>query len=399
MTIQLCSLNSYYQNYCADEIQEEHWPVSFQPSERLNAGKNPSHPGILFSPLHGIMEVWCPSKKRAVVDRFCDRLKKSQYTGAQLAIDYLHEKYSQNLAAATIASAGGTILSFLSFLAESEVDISQVSKQIIGGYIERDQDNGLKTGAIRTKIRVLYTFIGFLVDRKILPYEILHKKIRIKPEDLLPKAIPAQDIKSILGVIETTRDKALILLLLRTGMRIGELLNVVVSDIQLPERKILLYLGEKNYQGRVVYYSEDAEKALKDWIDIRDTSRRYLFYSRTRQNISYVTAWNMFKQAIEAAGLSGKGYSLHSLRHTFATDTLNAGLRLEVLQQLLGHRSIEITRRYARMSDTTREVEYFRAMANIEKGGTHEPHRINSELQKVFEEKKLVGTYGKKLSS
>jgi len=284
-------------------------------------------------------------------------------------------------------------------LAESEVDISQVSKQIIGGYIERDQDNGLKTGAIRTKLRALYTFIGFLVDRKILPYEILHKKIRIKPEDLLPKAIPAQDIKSILGVIETTRDKALILLLLRTGMRIGELLNVVVSDIQLPERKILLYLGEKNYQGRVVYYSEDAEKALKDWIDIRDTSRRYLFYSRTRQNISYVTAWNMFKQAIEAAGLSGKGYSLHSLRHTFATDTLNAGLRLEVLQQLLGHRSIEITRRYARMSDTTREVEYFRAMATIEKGGTHEPHRINSELQKVFEEKKLVGTYGKKLSS
>ena len=399
MTIQLCSPNSCYQNYWADEIQEEHWPISFQPSERLSAGKNQSHPGILFSPLHGIMEVWCPSKKRAVVDRFCDRLKKGQYTGAQLAIDYLHEKYSQNLAAATIASAGGTILSFLSFLAESEVDISQVSKQIIGGYIERDQDNGLKTGAIRTKLRALYTFIGFLVDRKILPYEILHKKIRIKPEDLLPKAIPAQDIKSILGVIETTRDKALILLLLRTGMRIGELLNVVVSDIQLPERKILLYLGEKNYQGRVVYYSEDAEKALKDWIDIRDTSRRYLFYSRTRQNISYVTAWNMFKEAIEAAGLSGKGYSLHSLRHTFATDTLNAGLRLEVLQQLLGHRSIEITRRYARMSDTTREVEYFKAMATIDKGGTHEPHRINSELQKVFEEKKLVGTYGKKLSS
>jgi integrase len=107
----------------------------------------------------------------------------------------------------------------------------------------------------------------------------------------------------------------------------------------------------------------------------------------------------VLKQAIEAAGLSGKGYSLHSLRHTFATDMLNAGLRLEVLQQLLGHRSIEITRRYARMSDTTREVEYFRAMATIEKGGTHEPHRINSELQKVFEEKKLVGPYGKKLSS
>ena len=399
MTVQLCSLNSYYQNYWADEMQQEHWPVSFQPSERLNAGKNRSHPEIIFSPLHGIMEVWRPSKKRAVVDRFSDRLKKSQCTGAQLAIDYLHEKYSQNLAAATIASAGGVILSFLSFLAESEIDILQVTKQIIGGYVERDQDNGLKIGAIRTKLRALYAFIRFLVDRELLPYEILHKKIRITPEELLPKAIPAQDIKSLLGVIDTTRDRALILLLLRTGMRIGELLNVAVSDIHLPERKILLYLGEKNYQGRIVYYSEDAEKALKNWIDIRDKNRRYLFYSRTRQNISYVAAWTVMKQAIETAGLSGRGYSLHSLRHTFATDMLNAGLRLEVLQQLLGHRSIEITRRYARMSDTTREVEYFKAMATIEKGGTHEPHRINSELQEVFEEKKLISTYSKKLSS
>lgn len=399
MTVQLCSLNSYYHDYWADDIQQEHLPVSFQPSERFNAGKNPSHPEIIFSPLHGVMEVWHPPKRRAVVDRFSDRLKRSRLTGAELAVDYLHEKYSHNLAAATIASAGGTILSFLSFLAESEVDIRQVTKHIIGGYVERDQDNGLKTGAIRTKLRALYTFIGFLVDREILPYEILHKKIRIKPEELLPKAIPAQDIKSLLGVIDTTRDRALILLLLRTGMRIGELLNVAVSDIHLHERKILLYLGEKNYQGRIVYYSEDAEKALKNWLDIRDTNRRHLFYSRTRQNISYVAAWTVMKQAIEAAGLSGRGYSLHSLRHTFATDMLNAGLRLEVLQQLLGHRSIEITRRYARMSDTTREVEYFKAMATIEKGGNHEPHRINTELQEVFEEKKLIGTYSKKLSS
>jgi integrase/recombinase XerD len=399
MTTQLCSLNSSYQHYWDGEIQQEHWPVFHQPSERLTASKNPSHPELIFSPLHGVMEVWRPSKRRAVVDRFSDRLKKSRFTGAELAIAYLHEKYSHNLAAATIASAGGTILSFLSFLAESELDILQVTNQIIGGYVEQDQDNGLKTGAIRTKLRALYAFIRFLVDREILPYEILHKKIRIKPEELLPKAIPAQDIKSILTEIDNIRDRALILLLLRTGMRIGELLNVTMSDIHFPERKILLYLGEKNFLGRIVYYSEDAEKALKSWLDIRDPNRRYLFYSRTRQNISYVAAWTVMKKAIEAAGLSGRGYSLHSLRHTFATDMLNAGLRLEVLQQLLGHRSIEITRRYARMSDTTREVEYFKAMATIEKGGTHEPHRVNSELQEVFEEKKLIGSYNKKLSS
>ncbi|MDW7774335.1 MAG: tyrosine-type recombinase/integrase, partial [Desulfobulbaceae bacterium] len=119
----------------------------------------------------------------------------------------------------------------------------------------------------------------------------------------------------------------------------------------------------------------------------------FLFYSRGRENMSYVTAWITMKNLLAKAGLGDKGYSLHSLRHTFATDMLNAGLRLEVLQQLLGHCSIEITRRYARMSDTTRETEYFKAMAIIEQGARHEPYRVNTQLQAVFEEKKLVKTH------
>ncbi|MDD5245409.1 MAG: tyrosine-type recombinase/integrase, partial [Syntrophorhabdaceae bacterium] len=63
-----------------------------------------------------------------------------------------------------------------------------------------------------------------------------------------------------------------------------------------------------------------------------------------------------------------KGYTVHALRHTYASELLNAGMRLEVLQQLLGHQDIEMTRRYARLTDRTREEEYFRAMAIIEKG-------------------------------
>ena len=399
MTTQICSLNSYYPNYSGDQGQEANWPVVHQLSERLNAGRNPSHPELIFSPLHGVMDLFRPSKRRATVDRFSNRLQKSNFTGSDLAIAYLREKYSNNLAASTISSSGGVILSFLSFLDELQIDIEHVSNEVIGRYVDRDQDNGLKTGAIRTKLHALYAFMRFLVDREILPYEILHKKIRIQPEEVLPKAIPAHDIKSILAQIKGVRDKALILLLLRTGMRIGELLNVTVSDICFSERKILLYVGAKNYQGRVVYYSEDAEKALKNWLAIRDPERHYLFYSSSRHNISYVAAWTVMKKIIEAAGLSGKGYSLHSLRHTFATDMLNAGLRLEVLQQLLGHRSIEMTRQYARLSDTTREIEYFKAMTTIENGGTDESHRLNSELQEVFEEKKLIRSYNKKLSS
>jgi len=74
---------------------------------------------------------------------------------------------------------------------------------------------------------------------------------------------------------------------------------------------------------------------------------------------------------LRKAGLQNSGYTVHSLRHTFASELLNAGMRLECLQQLLGHHHIEMTRRYARLTDKTREEEYFRAMAIVEKGGIH----------------------------
>ena len=59
---------------------------------------------------------------------------------------------------------------------------------------------------------------------------------------------------------------------------------------------------------------------------------------------------------------------MHSLRHTYASELLNAGMRLECLQKLMGHQDIEMTGRYARLTDITRKEEYFRAMAKIEKG-------------------------------
>ena len=67
----------------------------------------------------------------------------------------------------------------------------------------------------------------------------------------------------------------------------------------------------------------------------------------------------------------GRVLDIHCLRHTFATDLLNAGMRLECLQQLLGHAKIDVTRIYAKLSDQTREEEYFRAMAKIERGSAH----------------------------
>ena len=379
----MTDLSSFFEDYFpynwGDFVHSAHSPVSLSIS-----------PDTYFSPSSGSMPVHRPSARRRSLDRCIVLVEQSGLPGSNEVIDYLKEKYTHNLAPTTIRQSGEVVLSFLSFLQKNNTDIWRLSRHEIAAYVENDQDRGLKIGSVRSKLQAIYAFLGFLVDRDKLPPKILHKKMQIKLPQLLPRAIPSEDIEALLSVIENIRDRTMILLLLRTGMRIGELLNVKVGDIVTRERKILIYLGEKNYQGRVVYYSEDARTALEQWLEESKPDREYLFYSRNREVLCYGAAWKIMKDLLVKADLAGKGYSLHSLRHTFATDMLNAGLRLEVLQQILGHRSIEITRRYARMSDTTRETEYFKAMALIEQGAKYEPYRVNTQLQTVFEEKKLI---------
>jgi integrase len=185
----------------------------------------------------------------------------------------------------------------------------------------------------------------------------------------------------------------MVMVLLRTGMRIGELLGTRVDDVVLGERKILIFETEKNRVGRVVYLSDDAMDALGGWLRIRDTTKGFLFYAQGRDRMGYSAARSLFFRYLLKAGLAHKGYSLHCLRHTFATELLNAGMRLECLQVLLGHQSLQMTRRYARLSDRTREEEYFRAMARIEREHNDGDH----PLQAFFEAEELLGSHGEKL--
>ncbi len=334
------------------------------------------------------------SAKRLALNRIVLRLIESKLPGNDYVIYNLYEQYSRNLATKTILQSGEFLLQFLTFFkALGKHTVENVSRKDIAAYVEHEQDRGLKMNSVKGKLVIVYAFLKFLVENKIISPDILRNKIYIKLPKTLPKAIPFEDIKKFFAVIDDDRDRALFLMLLHTGMRIGELLNVKVTDIILSERKILLYLGEKNLEGRVVYYSDDADKALRQWLLVRKPGKEYLFYGTTRKDLSYVRAWMIMCDYLKKASLENRGYSPHSLRHTFATNMLNAGLRLEVLQQLLGHKHIEMTLQYARLSDVTRETEYFKAMAKIEQGGNDEHHRINSSLQAVFEKKKLLRPY------
>jgi integrase/recombinase XerD len=272
-------------------------------------------------------------------------------------------------------------------------ELKDITRKDIEVFVEQLQDRGLTINSVRNRLVAVYSFIQFLVDSNFLAADILLKKIRLKLPDALPRAIDSDDIKRLFAVMNHPRNRAMFLLLLRTGMRIGELLDLRPDDVNLQERKVLIYIGEKNHQGRVVYFSDDAHKALEEWMKLRNPSRQCLFHSSTRHSLTYSAVRTCFVKYLEKAGLEHKGYTIHQLRHTFATDLLNAGMRIECLQPLLGHSTLEMTRRYAKLSDKSRENEYFKAMSIIERGMTDEDSRLDHQLQTALEEKELFSSH------
>jgi site-specific recombinase XerD len=312
--------------------------------------------------------------RQQVLNRLLDKNHKQDLPGKSYVEQYLRYKYRRNCKANTLRQAAISMEQFLSFFANSgNTVLEQLSREDIEAFVEDMQDRGLTLNTVNTRLRNVYAFIRFLIiEYKVLSWELMERKIKLKLPDRLPRAIDPQHLDQLLSSIDDCRDRALILLLLRTGMRIGELLNCKLEDIDLCEQKILIYQSDKNSAGRVVYYSEDAQQALLAWMRIRDPHRQHLFYGHSDRPLCYETARSIFKKCLQKAGLQYSGYTLHCLRHTFATDLLNATMPLECLRVLLGHCSLEITRRYARLSDKTREEEYFKAMERILKGGPDE---------------------------
>lgn len=309
-------------------------------------------------------------RDRTTIDHVLGRLCALDIPAKDHFERYLHHKWRSNHSPKTIDSSFTSIMFFLQFYgASGKNDIRELQRSDLEAFIEYEQDRGMHISTVKTRMASIIAFLHFLMENDLLSPSVLKKSIRLKLPDALPRAMNPKDARRLIEAIDHARDRALILLLLRTGMRIGEVLHLTMNDIDLKEKKIHLLQGEKNNMGRSVYLSNDALFALKRWLATRDREEGYIFCGPRNTPLCYSAARSRFFHYLKKARLEHKGYTVHCLRHTFASELLNAGMRLEVLQQLLGHQDIEVTRRYARLTDKTREEEFFRAMAIIEKGG------------------------------
>ncbi|HYA26852.1 MAG TPA: site-specific integrase [Thermodesulfovibrionales bacterium] len=304
------------------------------------------------------------------IDRILQKLSCLELPAKEHFECYMRHKWRLNHKPRTLASSFTSVMFFLDFYGKSgKREIERIERVDLEGFIEQEQGRGLRISTVRTRLACIIAFLHFLMEQNVISGSFLKRGIKLKLPDVLPRAMNPADVRKLLSVMDDIRDRALFLLLLRTGMRIGEALGLRLNDLDMKGRKVHLFEGEKNSMGRVVYLSDDALFAIKLWLRRRDKNKEFVFYGQSHGHLCYSTGRGLFMKYLKKAGLEQKGYTVHCLRHTFASELLNAGMRLECLQQLLGHQDIEVTRRYARLTDTTREQEYFRAMAVIEKGG------------------------------
>ena len=234
-----------------------------------------------------------------------------------------------------------------SFL-DAEKDLPEVSPHDIRLYMAQFRKSGCSPNTLDTYYRALNTFFTW-ASRE---YEVRNPMERIdKPRvpKVIPKRLSDNDVAKLLeactGSREAIRDRAIVLLLVDTGIRAGELVNLKVGDIDFEKREIVV-MG-KDRKERIVPFAESASRALSDYLGTSADKNAPAFRSRrTGQALTVSGLRQILKRLAKRAGVQDRVYT-HLFRHTFAHSWMEGGGDIETLQVALGHKSVKTTMIYS----------------------------------------------------
>jgi len=262
---------------------------------------------------------------------------------------YIEKGLSKN----TVSSYKNDISSFLSWLNKKQINYQQVSGKNINEFISNLFNSGLKSSSINRKISSIKHFYLFLSKKKIIKYSPADEIETPKQEKYLPISMSEDEVERLLSspnsnrIIER-RDKAMIEILYATGMRISELVNLKLTDVDF-NRSVLKVFG-KGSKERLVPYGEKAAEALDIYLrDRKKSDSKNVFLSNRGSQITRGAFWQRIKIYIKRENLKSS-ISPHTLRHAFATHLLNRGADLRSVQILLGHSDLSTTQIYTHIA-------------------------------------------------
>ena len=214
------------------------------------------------------------------------------------------------------------------------------------------QLSGLAANSVRRKVHAISSWCEYLVRRQLLPANparglSLPKRVRREPN--YPSA---RECFLLLEAACTPLEHVVIWLLSTTGVRRAELLGLDLADIA-SDGSELRVLGKGNVQ-RTVPLPDRTQVVLNEYVQARGHSPGPLILSRVGTRLGATTLRRVFCRLLRRADLADRGYTLHSMRHAFATMLLRSGADIHTIQQLLGHSDISVTSIYLHCDSATR---------------------------------------------
>ena len=250
------------------------------------------------------------------------------------------------------------------FVVWVDVPIEEVTNKKLLYYIDYLLDKGLKPKTINCHLDSIRGFYHYLSDEEKVPIPNQVKRgYTLRLSRPLPRHLKDEEVSMFFERVKRPRDQALFTVMLRCGLRVEEVATLTLDAIDLTRRRIYVHNG-KGGKDRVVYISNDTYHALLEYLRVRPPSRtqRLFLVEKGAYTGKPLSVRGIQKRMEYYARMAHVKISSHHLRHTMATQLLNADADIVTIQDLLGHTRIKTTQRYCKVSNRKVERDYFKAM-------------------------------------
>jgi len=279
-------------------------------------------------------------------------------------INYRRFLKRKNCSKHTLRNYMSTLKQFVLWV---DVPIEQVTHKTVLSFMDHLLNKRLKPKTINCYLNSIRGFYEYLIEEEQVPIsQPVKRGYSLRLSRPLPRYLRDEDVPRLFNVIKNKRDRAMFMLMLRCGLRVEEVAKLTMAALDLPRSQLFVYEG-KGVKDRVVYLSNDAYKILVQYLKIRPSSRakRVFLIDKGRFKGKLIKVRGIQHRMQLYTNKTGLKVSCHQLRHTMATQLLNADADLVTIQDLLGHTRIKTTQRYCLVSNLKVQRDYHKAIERV----------------------------------
>jgi site-specific recombinase XerD len=241
----------------------------------------------------------------------------------------------------------------------------EITFRDVDEFISQQSEQGFKPSTINRRLAAILALYSFLMpEDDNLACPVLPRRHHLREPQRLPRPVQEADLRAFFAVVSDARDRAMFTLMLRCGLRVGEVAAMQLSDLYLDEDFPRLLVRGKGSRQRTVYLSAQAGNSLREYLLTRPSATsEYVFLSYQLDGLSTTAIHYRLMRYRQQAGLA---LTAHQFRHSFANDLLNADVPVTSIQKLMGHRWIESTQAYVQANDRQVQEDYFAACEKLD---------------------------------